>query len=710
MFKKKQLISLMALFAATNGSVAQANDSQTEQQLDQIVVSATKTEREIAKTPVSTEVITQAQIEAIGANNLKDIFTNIPGVYMRPNGGTMSIRGVGGKGTLLLIDGRRIGSEYSNFYDATRIPANSIERIEIVKGPAGALYGSDALGGVINIITKTPEDGLHASIGVSSGMNKDGKGAVTDVSGDVRGRSGDTGFSAWFSAQNMESYTETESAQLKKPVQGKPTNVGAPVDVDVTYQSPTQVFNVGGQLTHDVSKDLMLKINASYMKESVKAVGIAKAYRSNVTKKNPNTGQPLVPTQYVPFFNVPTNQDLETERTDIGVGADYDVSDSLTINWQSSQSNYKKDDTITTPSWQQLKYPSEAQSSEGATAGTGRSIATDHQLSATWTPNKNNRVLIGAEYVEDKRKADFFSSDGSTQTKTIQTTSAFAQHEWQVTDPLSLVYGARYDERKSSDDAVTFNAGGVYQFNNAANLRLRYAQGFRAPDSQELYMNRFMPNAQRLLGTEVIDANYGKTTTTELKSERSDNYEIGLQGAGKTWAYDVALYQNQITDSIQPLDVNSNGKVYRTFKNASKVDITGIELTGSKQLAESVRLELYANVMDTKDQDTKKRLQYTPEQFYSVTVDYEVTSSLSTMLIAQYVGDQYYVQQSPGTPAQDKTADAYTPVNLKLTYSPEALKQTEFFGGIDNILDTKVDKVLGSSVGTYFYAGARVHF
>ncbi|MCB5162928.1 TonB-dependent receptor plug domain-containing protein [Marinomonas algarum] len=662
--------------------------------LNEVVVTATKTERDISSTPVSTEVYTQSEIEAVGAKNLKDIFHNIPGIYLPPNGGSMSIRGVSGKGTLLLIDGRRIGSEYSNFYDTTRIPAHRVERVEVIKGPAGALYGSDALGGVINIITKKPEDELEASISTQSGMNSEGQAEVTEVGGDVRGRSGKTGFSAWFSAQNTESYTETETAQLQKGGQ-PPKNVGSPADVNVTYQAPSEIFNIGGELNHDVTKDLLLKVSASYMEESRDAVGIANAYRSNIAN-------PKKPAFNVPFLNVETHQKLENERTDISIGADYNVTDTLTINWQSSQSNYKKEDTITTPMWQQLGYTSESQSSEGATAGTGRSTAIDHQLSSTWTPNERNRVLVGSEYVEDKRKADFFSSDGSTSTQTIQTTSLFAQHEWQATDPLSFVYGLRSDDRKSGDDAVTFNAGGIYQFNKAANLRLRYAQGFRAPDSQELYMNRFMPNSKRLLGTEVIDSAYGKNTASDLESEHSDNYEIGLLGSGKDWSYNVAIYQNQITDSIQPDDSNGN---YRTFKNASKVSITGFEFSGSKQLMESLYLDLYANIMNTKDDDTNERLEYTPEQLYSITLDYQVTPSLSTMLIAQYVGDQDYTEKN-----KRKTADAYTPVNVKLSYSPEAIHNTDFFAGIDNILDTKVDKALGSNVGTYVYGGLRVYF
>lgn len=405
----------------------------------------------------------------------------------------------------------------------------------------------------------------------------------------------------------------------------------------------------------------------------------------------------------VPIFNAPIHQKLENERTDIGIGADFSATETLEINWTSSLSHYKKDDLITTHLWKQMGYASEADSA--SLNGTGESIMTNHQLNSTWTPSEQHRVLVGAEYVEDKRKAAFFSGGTSIDTRILQTSSAFAQHEWQLSEPLSLVYGLRYDEHNKGDNAVTFNAGSVYQFNPLANLRLRYSQGFRSPDSQEFFMNRVMPSGKQMLGVEVIDSNFPGKQAFELDEERSQNYEIGLQGHGSDWTYDLAVFQNKITDSILFDDSNLSSAGYRTFRNASKVDITGIELSLSKQLNKDLSVDFYASVLDTKDHDTDERLEYTPNQQYNLTVHYQVTSALNTQLIANYIGDQIYLESK-----QYKTAGAYTPINLKLNYSPEALKNTDLYAGIDNINDAKIDQVLGSSVGTYVYGGVRVHF
>ena len=193
------------------------------------VTSVTKTERALTQSPVSVEVINEATIRELNAVTLGDVLEKTGAVFMNPDQRSMSIRGVGSKGTLLLIDGRRIGTEFTKNYDAKRIPAASIERIEIVKGPMGALYGSDALGGVINIITKQAQDEWEGSVSLSSGTSHQGRGSQTQIDGDVRGKIDKTGISAWFSAQKTQEYYEKQTASTLVPRGGGQPGQAAPV-------------------------------------------------------------------------------------------------------------------------------------------------------------------------------------------------------------------------------------------------------------------------------------------------------------------------------------------------------------------------------------------------------------------------------------------------------------------------------------------------
>lgn len=145
-----------------------------------VVVTATKTEKSIEGVAATVVVIDEEDIRQMGAATLRDVFEKTPeltlqfGRFPHPSAkskSSVSIRGMGSNGTLMLVDGKRLAGETERPYEMDRIPAAMIERIEIVKGAMSTLYGSDALGGVINIITKKPQEGFNATADIRGGLN-----------------------------------------------------------------------------------------------------------------------------------------------------------------------------------------------------------------------------------------------------------------------------------------------------------------------------------------------------------------------------------------------------------------------------------------------------------------------------------------------------------------------------------------------------------
>ncbi|MEA2059672.1 MAG: TonB-dependent receptor plug domain-containing protein [Thermodesulfobacteriota bacterium] len=126
-----------------------------------MVVTATMTEKTIKDAPGSIEIITSRDLKDMNAQTLSDAVENAAGLAVTTESGRNmrpSIRGTGTKHTLVLIDGRRMASGFKSFTGMEQVPVDMIDHIEVLRGPASALYGSDALGGVINIITrKTPQ-------------------------------------------------------------------------------------------------------------------------------------------------------------------------------------------------------------------------------------------------------------------------------------------------------------------------------------------------------------------------------------------------------------------------------------------------------------------------------------------------------------------------------------------------------------------------
>ena len=127
--------------------------------LEQVVVTAGRRTQRLADVAVSTEVLSRAEIEATGASDLAGVLSGHTGITVEgghPVGAGVMLQGLGAERVLVLLDGQPVIGRISGKLDLGRIPAASIARIEIVKGPQSTLYGSEAMGGVVNVITRTP--------------------------------------------------------------------------------------------------------------------------------------------------------------------------------------------------------------------------------------------------------------------------------------------------------------------------------------------------------------------------------------------------------------------------------------------------------------------------------------------------------------------------------------------------------------------------
>ena len=179
-FTRTALASAIALSVT-----ATAANGQEAAQLDNIVVSASGFEQALVDAPASISVISREELQRERITSVADALRNVEGVDVggqvgKTGGSNISIRGMPSDYTLILIDGRRqnaAGSVTPNGFGETSTsffpPVSSIERIEVIRGPMSTLYGSDAMGGVINIITRRVDREWVGSVGVESTFNED---------------------------------------------------------------------------------------------------------------------------------------------------------------------------------------------------------------------------------------------------------------------------------------------------------------------------------------------------------------------------------------------------------------------------------------------------------------------------------------------------------------------------------------------------------
>jgi vitamin B12 transporter len=143
--------------------------------LPDTVITASRQAQSLSSTPAATTIFTRADIQRLQPNSVVDLLSRVPGASITTNGGqgsltALSLRGTGSTQSLILVDGQRIGSASAGQASLEFLNVDQIERIEVIRGPRSAVYGSDAIGGVVQIFTRQGKAGLNprASFGVGS--------------------------------------------------------------------------------------------------------------------------------------------------------------------------------------------------------------------------------------------------------------------------------------------------------------------------------------------------------------------------------------------------------------------------------------------------------------------------------------------------------------------------------------------------------------
>ncbi len=321
----------VAISAALSFSVSGA-----EQSIEKITVTANKFEQSINDVLASVNVIERAEIDASNVRDLPTLLSTRVGFQVNPNGGFgqntgVSLRGTGSGDTLILIDGVRTGSATLGQKALNNVPLNSIERIEIIKGSRAAVYGSDALAGVINIITRESDNlSVSATFGSDSYQNYQVAGSVK--SGDIT-----TAFNAGFEKTDnfdvLQGVAPDEDGYENK-------NLGFKVNyTDAHYGD----FKLLGQYSEGFADydSRFSPADSTIERDDFKNYQLSAGWSKNYTNQTHSIDLALATDDsdntYVDFSVGPTTSTFITKRTQIDYNGQYLLSDELNIsggiNW-----------------------------------------------------------------------------------------------------------------------------------------------------------------------------------------------------------------------------------------------------------------------------------------------------------------------------------------------------------------------------------------
>lgn len=592
-------------------TMTEAEEERDLYSLEEVVVTATRTERSVESLPASVSVITREDIQNSAAHRVDDLLRELPGVYVRSYHGILSssttndvsMRGLPGEDSVLVMrDGIPINDPYGGAVEWNEVDIKDIERIEIVRGTGSALYGSNAMGGVINIITKRPAKEMRSSAEIGYGsMN------TRLLSLGNSATSGKFGYQLSGNYLDSDGYCDVVEEKRK------------------SYHSDKSVerYSLNGKVSYEIDPSSSMLFSSSvYDQEdsgryNIKGYEVAdekNRFSLNYQKKGDNWA---------------LKTDVYKHDDDSHYTSPYYDSTAKTYN-AISYISYNEQDTL------------------GATI----------QLSMDLT--KNNTLTLGTDYKQGDidRHDDYLTSDHDIKVEGKQEyTALFLQDEISIGEKLSVILGGRYDWWKSfdgygydnettevetyypekSDQSFNPKVGANYHLFDNTTIKGSVGTAFKAPTLSNLY--------RTFMGT-------GSTyrSNPDLDPEELISYEAGIdQYIGDKLMLTATLYETRAQDFVYSVytETIENQKYYDKI-NVGEVRVRGVEIGADFMV--NHEWSLFANATFNSSKVTEfendpelegKYLSHTPTENYLFGINYSNPKIITAKLTGRYVGKRY---------------------------------------------------------------------
>lgn len=545
--------TLLALAAAACASAIAQDNTQT---LSEVVVSASGFEQQIKDAPASISVVTRQDLETKNFRDLADALQGVEGIDVR--GGTgktggfdISIRGMPSDYTLILVDGRRVsaaGDTTPNGFGASQTslipPLSAIERIEVVRGPMSTLYGSDAMGGVINIITRKIAKEWGGSVQIEGSLPEhSNQGAAQKTSFYLNGPI----LQDKLGIAIRGNYYNRDKSELDLPAgasAGSYKGIAPPKSDQYTLGAKFTLAPAAGH-------ELWLDVETARTKYDNRECELGN--RDLVCGQEPNDD--------------PSSRNYGYVTTHAGYGDSLRFNrDQYAVGYKGNLDlgNFETSLSYTSNETKGRTLPNEVFLHDPGTPpvlndpldyllGSPRKL---ESASTIWdsklvTPlGERNLLSVGTQYMHSTAKDGIpMLKNGSTFKQ--NTWAVFAENEWSVTDTLIATGGLRYDHHDKFGGHWTPRAYLVWNATDVFTFKGGISQGFRAPKVNQL--------VEGIAGV----GGQGKNATIgnpNLKPEESTTTEFGMLFNNKNgWTGNVTAFHNKIKNKIVSSGINCGG-------------------------------------------------------------------------------------------------------------------------------------------------------
>ncbi len=608
------------------------------QKLPTMVITATRSEKLLSDSPIRTEVIDEKEFQKTNARTLKDALENVSGLQLREihgkSGYELSLQGLSSDQVLVLIDGLPLAASTNSTVDLSQYLLSNIERIEVIKGASSAQYGSAAMGGVINIITKKPTDGLSMQAQVDVGsygkQNASGRSAKANdrhaqisVEGGIeqlRGRLSFDQFDSDGFSIDPKNFPRQGDQQQREQYTA------------YAVWDPLQQASIWAEINHYKEEDVQRVLN------------------------------------FVPPYYQQQVKTEDIERNRFSTGANYLSAQGIRSEIKAVHETYDSKSALLVGGFPADKRTSQQENNH---------ISTQFDL-----PRWNSQLWqLGIDW-HDESLTQYNQGKAELVSDTIrhQRQEAYVQNDVFFNDKLEAVFGLRYQNDDDFGDHSAAKASLKYQLlsdpAHQLNIRASFGQGYRVPNLKE----RFYIFDHSQLGYMVIG-------NPNLQPESSDSYQLGFNLLlGDAWTIEANAFRNNIQDLIQTDYANTqiiNGITHYTYNNVARAKTQGLESTVNWQATESIRLNAAYTFTQAKDQTTGLFITQRPEHIVRLGADWQASDQLSLSLRGRYQSDEYTDSDN-----QFKSP-AWATVDFNLNYN--WLNGLSTFAGINNLFDQQRD-------------------
>lgn len=567
LMKRILLLVFIALTVFGYGQVQSIDPTKINQDtvdLKEVIISATRTERKLTEIPMPFNLVTKKEIQAIGGSRLQDVLTEQKGLTIVPQingvGNGLQLQGLGADYTMIMMDGEPLIGRYTGTLELSRIALGNIKKIEIVKGPSSSLYGSEALGGVVNIITSRP---VTPRILLSSRLSTMGDFDANVELDHVKYKLSNQLFFNFFNSKGFDV---------------DPANYGRTI-------SPYRNFSFRHKLIY----------------QPIEALELSTAIRI-FHEVQDNEYQVIVPSDSIKVNGPGKVSDLTfipqikyswKNNTQFYIRANYSRYYTETkLNELSSGNEYYFDQ------FRQEYFKPEVQS--------------------TCRYFKNQNWTAGAGILYESVNTNRY---GENVTRSQHTSYLFLQHEWKLNPKVDIITGLRYDDNSVYHSQWSPKFSLLYKPTSRIQIKASFGTGFKAPDFRQLYLN-FKNSAAgySVFGTEVVLDELKKLQTqgliediyisldqkSTLKPEKSIALNFGMEYDHPTFGnFSIHFFRNDLKGlvEIQTVALLKNRQFIYSYNNIQNAYTEGFEAEWRSKLIRNFQISLSYNYLLAKDKD-----------------------------------------------------------------------------------------------------------